>query len=1218
MKINDLFVRDINRPVPPVIMAGQQDEQNVLRELDEYVVTRELDRELRRVFEHYAASLERPTERIGVWISGFFGSGKSHFLKILSYLLSNREVQGKKAISYFDEEKLPDAMLRATLDRAGRAAQQADVILFNIDAKADSGSKTNKEAVARVMLKALDDHLGYLGSSPELAAFERLLDKRGRYDAFKAAFEQEAGQPWTDLRDGWELEQGHIIAALKTAVGMEENEAERLLDSVRNKSDVSAEEFAREVKDYLTRRGAGHRILFLVDEVGQYVGDNSNLMLNLQSVTEELGAKAPGQAWILVTSQEDIDSVLSGKGKSNDFSKIQGRFSTQVKLSSANTDEVIRLRLLQKNPDGEQALRALYDRVQAPLKNQVTFRNDFTLPSFKTAEDFVGTYPFIPYQFLLLQKVFEAIRTTGYSGKSLSEGERSMLSAFQEAARVASNQELGALVPFHAFYHSVEGFLDSNVRRVIDQAQDNPALERQDIDLLRTLFMLKHVKEIHTNVDNLVTLALTHVDANKMELRGEIEASLARLEKQTLIQFAGQQWVFLTNEEQDVGKEIKNVEVSEGELNNELQKRVWNSIFIPTNFKFDAYRTYPFNKRLDDRTHGAATGDIGLHVVTPYSERFAELAEDHLAALKSAAQSGEAIEALLVLPDERSLFDELTEMVKTDKYVSRKSGQDNTPSMRLILQARQEENAQRKARIETKLEQALTAARVYALGSRQQPSGARASEVMQNTLRLLVENGFPKRSYINKPHLTEQDITRALTNVDDSQNLDGKDPNHLALDEMERFLQYQQTRGLRVTVTDLLGRFTKLPYGWMPAEALGILGTLVAKGQAELQVAQKTVDPGEHGLANKLLKKAGQDQTVVRVSDAIDIGALNAARQLGKDYLEKLNNGVPAEAPALVTAYRAQFAEDQRELDGYLSKAEQGYPFSPALGEPHALITELLGIQSTAALIGAIKTRRDDLEDYLDLREKLRNFYKGTQVKIFDELRQGLRELDADLSRVNRTDLLERLQKARQVTQSPDPVKDIAGMAGHLKPVLAYVEDLLQEAKARVREVLESEVKRLQAIALELGPEETSKLTQPILDVRGRLDSAKTIDAAESTQLAVQQAAHKVEQDIIRAINARAEAEKRRQEESRRKEEERKRKEQEGNKATGKEEPEPEPHPEPEPEPVIVTRPIRTIEVKKVSSKTYLETQGDIQEFLTTLKQQLEQAVQSGERVRLE
>ena len=361
LRIGDLFVKPIGRPINGVIKAGQQDDTNVRDELEEYVVTRELDGQFRKFFEHYADSLDRPTDKVGVWISGFFGSGKSHFLKILSYLLANRDAGGKRALAYFDTGKLPDPMVQAMVEKAARAAEHTDVILFNIDAKADSSSKSNKEAVAKVMHKAFNEHLGYLASSPEMAALERMLDKRGKYGAFKAAFERAVGRSWTEERDGWAFLQTEITGALSEAAGLSAEEGQRWLESLGVQRDPSAEEFALEVRDYLDRRGKQHRVLFMVDEVGQYVGDNSSLMLNLQSVAEELGVQAPGRAWILVTSQEDMGRVLEGKGNSNDFSKIQGRFNTRISLSSANTDEVIRLRLLNKTGDGTQALRALYD-----------------------------------------------------------------------------------------------------------------------------------------------------------------------------------------------------------------------------------------------------------------------------------------------------------------------------------------------------------------------------------------------------------------------------------------------------------------------------------------------------------------------------------------------------------------------------------------------------------------------------------------------------------------------------------------------------------------------------------------------------------------------------------------------------------------------------------------------------------------------------------------
>lgn len=1177
--INELFRRPIERSINGVIKVGQQDHENVMQELDEYVVTRELDGEFRKFFRHYASSLDQPTDRVGVWISGFFGSGKSHFLKILSYLLENRGVGETHAAAFFDDVKVPDPMLRAEIDKVARAAPHADVILFNIDAKADSSSKSQKEAIAKVMLKALDEHLGYLASSPELAAFERMLDKRGRYQAFQQAFEQAAGASWPAVRDGWAFHQPEITQALGVAAGMGEEEARRWLESLTTRRDVSAEEFAREVREYLDRRGPQHRVLFLVDEVGQYVGDNSSLMLNLQSVAEELGTRAPGRAWILVTSQEDIDTVLAGRGSSNDFSKIQGRFNTRISLSSANTDEVIRRRLLAKTDDGTAALQALFDGAQATLKHLVTFRNDVALSGYTRPEDFVANYPFVPYQFFLLQKAFTAIRQTGHAGKHLAEGERSMLNAFQDAALAYGSRPLGTLVPFDAFYRAVEGFLDSGVRRVIDQARDNGALEAHDIDLLKTLFMLKHVKEIKTNTENLVILSLTGVDEDTLALRTRLEASLGRLEKQTLIARSGETWEFLTNEEQDVGREIKSVDVAAGELNSQLQKRIWDSIYPLSALKYDPYHPYKFTQKLDDRLYGAGGHDIGLHVITPYSDRYEELQDENLAAL----QTGGGTEALVVLPDDQALFEELTEMVRTEKYVQRRAGQEKSTRMADIIRARQDENAQRKNRIETNLRDAIARARVYASGARVATGGG-PQEVLSTALRTLVDNGYSKLKYVAKPHLTEGDVTRAFTTPDDSQTLEGQDPNHLALGDLERWLGEQALRSVRVTVRALLDVYTRRPYGWSEAEALGILATLVAQGKAELHRAQKAVDPGEAGLAGKLLKRAGQEETVVRLSDAIDPRALATARKLAREYVPDLDRAAAAEAPRLVAGFRAQVQRDQADLARYQERAAQGYPFGPLLDAPKTLLDDLGRADGTAAFLGALQTRAKALEDWIDLRSRLSGFYSGSQVAIYEEVRRHLAELEPDLTRVNVPELQERVKQARDMLAMPDPARVLPRMAGLLKPVRARVEELLAESMGRVREVLEAETQRLQDIARELGPDKTRTLTGPILAVRERLERAATIDAAEATELHVQQAAHRVEQDILKAINDRART----------------------------------PVHDDTPVDVPVTKPIRSVRVKTLVTGAYLESTPDIEAFLTRLRTQLTEAVDAGERVRIE
>ena len=159
MRIANLFKREIARPINGVVKADQLDDRSVWQELDEFVVTREIDSHLRKVFDSYCDTIDNPKDpdisgKIGIWISGFFGSGKSHFIKVLSYLLANKEHsyegQTKNVVEFF-EEKINDAMLFGNIERA--VASDTDVILVNIDNKAEAGA--GREAILAVFLKVL-------------------------------------------------------------------------------------------------------------------------------------------------------------------------------------------------------------------------------------------------------------------------------------------------------------------------------------------------------------------------------------------------------------------------------------------------------------------------------------------------------------------------------------------------------------------------------------------------------------------------------------------------------------------------------------------------------------------------------------------------------------------------------------------------------------------------------------------------------------------------------------------------------------------------------------------------------------------------------------------------------------------------------------------------------------------------------------------------------
>src|SRR6056297_3524637 len=178
MQIRSIFEKDIARPINGVVKADQLDESIIWQELDEYVVTRELGRHLRTFLSAYLESLDNASDpviasRIGVWISGFFGSGKSHFLKILSYLLENRQAHDpstgteKRAVDFF-ADKITDSMLLGDIRRI--SGVDTDVILFNIDSRADASD--GRTALLTTFWRIFNQHQGFCGDSLPLAEME--------------------------------------------------------------------------------------------------------------------------------------------------------------------------------------------------------------------------------------------------------------------------------------------------------------------------------------------------------------------------------------------------------------------------------------------------------------------------------------------------------------------------------------------------------------------------------------------------------------------------------------------------------------------------------------------------------------------------------------------------------------------------------------------------------------------------------------------------------------------------------------------------------------------------------------------------------------------------------------------------------------------------------------------------------------------------------------
>ena len=229
---------------------------------------------------------------MGVWISGFFGSGKSHLLKILAYLLENKEIKGRKPVDFF-EEKIKYPLVYANIKRT--ADVETEVILFNIDSKSPLNNKSKEDAILRVFLKVFNEHRGYYGEHPGIAEMEKYLDKQGVFDDFKREFAALSGEPWESRRNTFHFDADYVIGALTKATNMSEESARNWFEQGVHNVEISIDKFAKEVKDYIDGKGDNFHLIFLVDEIGQYIGDSRDLMLNLQTVTEDLGTYCEGK-----------------------------------------------------------------------------------------------------------------------------------------------------------------------------------------------------------------------------------------------------------------------------------------------------------------------------------------------------------------------------------------------------------------------------------------------------------------------------------------------------------------------------------------------------------------------------------------------------------------------------------------------------------------------------------------------------------------------------------------------------------------------------------------------------------------------------------------------------------------------------------------------------------------------------------------------------------
>jgi len=1030
MKVKDLFQQDFKRNIETVVKAD--DQENILQEVEEFVVTQEIANKVRDFFSAY----NNYQGVNGVWISGFFGSGKSHLLKILSYVLENKEYDGKHLGKLFAAKIVGDELLKADVLNAAKIPSES--ILFNIDQQAQNTTKNEEDAILNVFYKVLNDHLGYYGAQRHVAEFERWVDSDGHYNAFIELYEKYAKEHWSIGRRKYFAPKTKeaVAKALGEIHGDGAEKYKSIIDTLRQDNRISVEDFCDKVNQYISTKGHGFHLNFYVDEVGQFISDNTKLMLNLQTIAESLATKCKGKAWILVTSQEALESVVGdeSKAQSEDFSKIQARFKNRMPLTSANVDEVIEKRLLLKNEKAEKYLTSLWKNEQDNLKTILSFsESGVQFKGFKGKEDFVNKYPFLPYQFDLFQQcIKELSKHNAFQGKHASVGERSMLSVFQYVLKEIESSGEQCLVTFDMLFEGIRSTIRGEIQNAITLAERNLNNDFA-VNVLKALFLVKYYSNFKTTSRNISVLMIDSLTVNVKDHDTKIKEALNLLEIQTYIQRNGELYEFLTDDEKDVEQEIKATDIDNQQITGLLNEILFDSIIGDNRIKYIPNKQdYDFTRKVDGSIVSKER-ELTIEIITPNHENFGNTDFYKVQTL------GYNTLVLFALPPDERMLKDIRLYLKTDKYVKQSQSTTNKDSIKRILFDKATQNAERRKSIILLAKKLLGESKVYLNGTEHEVGNTSdGKNKVINAFQDLVKLAYSNLKMLGSIEFKEDTIRNIIRSKQD--DLFGSDEKTMseAEGEVYNLIVRRKKQSERTTLADIRDSFVKKPYGWYPNAIWSIVARIYKRGKVEARQDSNLLTD-EDLLAN-LLNNRTHSITLLEPQMEFDQRVVKQAKEFYQEFFDETCNAT--EPKDVANLFKDKAKAEFKSLNQLIGSSGQ-YHFLSSLQTLIDLLEKISNMEYNV-LLNSVKTFEIEL---LDQKEKfldpIKKFWNGEQRKIYDEVTKYIQGDQSNFEYVDGTELQE--LKTAHDSQTP--------YAGTLmKDAKAAMERLKEKVLGRIKE----------------------------------------------------------------------------------------------------------------------------------------------------------------------
>ena len=1076
MKIETLFKDNIHRQIDGVIKAD--DHSNLIQEVSEYVITAEISRKLENFFEAYN---DVRHSNAGVWISGFFGCGKSHLLKMLSLLLEDVHIDSTRLFDLF-LPKIEDQMLRAHFKKAVSIPSKS--ILFNIDQNASQTSSGEDELVG-VFNKVFNGMQGFYENSPYIAEFECHLKEDGLLEKFKQTYQELYGKSWESGRETAHLLDNEEFAkALVKVKPMSEAEALKILDRYESSFDLSIKSFCQKVKKYLDQQVKGFRLNFYVDEVGQYIAGKGNLMLNLQTLAESLTTVCEGRAWILVTAQQDMESIVGDMNtqQSNDFSKIQGRFPTRLSLTSANVAEVIQRRLLTKKPESQGELAALYAKECNNMKAIFQFGDDSrTYKTYLDQEHFVLCYPFLPYQFELFQESLRQLsRHNAFEGKNRAIGERSMLSVFQDVLKNIAGFTLGQVAPFDLMFEGLKQAIKGEALKSINQAERSLSDPFQ-IRILKALFLIKFDRSFKATKRNIAILLIEAFEANLKDHERRVQEALNKLEQESFIQRLGNIYEFLTDTEKDIENEIKDTDIERTAIGDLLKEILYQEILKDSKVRYEGNgNDYPFTRKIDDQMFGRES-ELGINILT-------QLTEGHGDAAILVNMFRKSDEMLVILPEDKTLVDDLRLFIKTAKYIQLKSSAHMREEERRILTSKADQNNNRRSGLLAKLEEMLVNAVFYVNGTAIKSSGAEPRAKVHRAFQELIKQTYPHLKMLSGKTYKEEFLKEILLDTGERQYSPEIQGLHEAQKDLFNTINREKNKGSRSTVKSLMEIYEKKPYGWYQSALLCLIAELFELNKIEVRQDSNVLSARE--LYNNLTNSRTFSVTIIEPQQEFTEAQISNLKSFHQDYFDTNNTGKDAKSVADI--FIKALVEECHGLEKLAAQKDR-YPFLSALDPAIAKLKSLANKDYSTFLLDTRSFEDELLNQKEDHTDKIKKFMNGEMKKIYDEARAWVDQSRANFDYIKGADA----DTLKNLAGFKEPYKGkvMQDIKQALDRVKTQVEAEVQQRRQLVSEEINELVAKLQSDSQfsQLKTQEQEQLTQPLLELKKDLAQQQLI-----------------------------------------------------------------------------------------------------------------------------